>query len=214
MSSKIVLLRHGITEGNKNKWFYGGLDLPLIQEGKDELAMLRDSGTYPEVPEHVQYFTTGMGRTKETLEIIYGDVPFEKIKDLREMEFGEYEAKTFDELKDDPVFIEWTHDETGEVAFPGGETRNGFANRVSRGTRTLLDMHRLKNLEVRHSGDDMMSVMVCHGGVICFMMQELFPDETEDTWQWMPEPGSGYIVEIEDGNPVAHAQIGKTMVYY
>ena len=33
MESKILLLRHGITEGNKNKWFYGKTDLPLLPEG-------------------------------------------------------------------------------------------------------------------------------------------------------------------------------------
>ena len=38
MSSKILFLRHGITEGNKNKWFYGALDLPLLDEGKAEIT--------------------------------------------------------------------------------------------------------------------------------------------------------------------------------
>ena len=218
MSSKIVIIRHGITEGNKNKWFYGGLDLPLLTEGKEELLRQKSEGFYPEVPEHVQYFTTGMVRTEETLEVLFGEHPHRAITDLQEMSFGEYEARTFDELKDDLAFQSWTHDETGEIAFPGGETRNGFAKRVIRGTEELLNRHRLKELEVRHSGADVMSIIVCHGGVICAMMQHLFPNDKSDMWEWMMEPGSGYIVEMERTNtgstPKSHVQIGKTMVYY
>ena len=37
MESRIILIRHGITEGNKKRWFYGAADIPLSQEGREEL---------------------------------------------------------------------------------------------------------------------------------------------------------------------------------
>ena len=33
MRSKICLIRHGITEGNKNRLYYGYADIPLAEEG-------------------------------------------------------------------------------------------------------------------------------------------------------------------------------------
>ena len=208
MTSKIMMLRHGITQGNKNKWFYGGLDLPLIEEGKEALVKLRDSGAYPKVPENAKFITTGMTRTEETLEILFGSHPHDIIADLREMEFGECEGKSFDELKDEPAFRSWTYDETGTVSFPGGESRNEFTGRVSRGLKTLLESHREKEKEATHTGKEAFSVLICHGGVIASLMYELFPRERSDMWQWMTEPGGGYVVEMGQEGPIGFEQIG------
>ena len=218
MSSKILMLRHGITEGNKNKWFYGELDLPLLEEGKASLREKKDQGFYPELPasSNVQFFTTGLVRTKETLDIIFGNQDDLEIPDLREMSFGIFEAKTFDELKKEPVFQEWLQDETGELVLPEGESRNQFTERVFRGTEELFKLHSRKESEVRQGADeeDVMSVLVCHGGVICAIMEKIFPNEKHDMWEWMIEPGSGYIVEMGEDGPTRYVQIGNTMVYY
>ena len=40
MASKIYLIRHGITEGNQKKWFYGAADIPLADEGREELRRI------------------------------------------------------------------------------------------------------------------------------------------------------------------------------
>ena len=41
MISRIHFIRHGITQGIKNKWFYGREDLPLVDEGiKEGLVLL------------------------------------------------------------------------------------------------------------------------------------------------------------------------------
>ena len=37
MKSKICLIRHGITEGNKRKLYYGHSDIDLAPEGVEEL---------------------------------------------------------------------------------------------------------------------------------------------------------------------------------
>lgn len=47
MISRIHFIRHGITQGIKNKWFYGREDLPLVDEGIKELEDLRSGGIYP-----------------------------------------------------------------------------------------------------------------------------------------------------------------------
>ena len=37
MLSRIYLIRHGKTEGNRNHWYYGSTDLPLTEEGAGEI---------------------------------------------------------------------------------------------------------------------------------------------------------------------------------
>ena len=37
MKSEIILLRHGVTEGNQRHWFYGGIDIPLTEDGLQQL---------------------------------------------------------------------------------------------------------------------------------------------------------------------------------
>lgn len=59
MKSEICVIRHGITEGNKRRLYYGGVDIPLLDEGKEQLAKLRDEKIYPSY-EHAEYYTSGI----------------------------------------------------------------------------------------------------------------------------------------------------------
>ena len=58
---KLTLIRHGLTEGNIRRLYYGAMDLPLLPDGIEALHALRDGGGYPEAE---QYFTSGMTRTE------------------------------------------------------------------------------------------------------------------------------------------------------
>lgn len=200
MVSKIYLIRHGITEGNEKMWFYGSTDLPLTEKGRQELAGMRDAAIYP-IPEDVQpaFVTSGLRRADETMEVLFGSRERQVIDDLREMEFGRWECKSYGELKGDPLFDQWFTDETGDMAVTGGESRNRFMNRVEKGLKELTAVHRLRELSVRHDGKDVITVAILHGGVISAVMEMLFPDARDNMWQWIPEPGLGYIIYFEDG---------------
>ena len=215
MKSKILMLRHGITEGNKKKWFYGETDLPLLPEGIEELKKQKAEGLYPEIAEDAIFFTTGKGRTAETLNVLFGERDFEKIKDLREINFGVCECKTFDELKDEEEFIKWSYDETGNYSLTDGESQNHFRERVKRGFEYLLERHE-EHPAIR-SGEASVerptSVIVCHGGVIAEILDKLFPGDKESIWDWMPEPGSGYILDVEDGVVTNACLLGKLTIY-
>ena len=69
---KLTLIRHGLTEGNIRRLYYGAMDLPLLPDGIEALHALRDGGGYPEAE---QYFTSGMTRTEQTFAALYGDRP-------------------------------------------------------------------------------------------------------------------------------------------
>ena len=69
--SCIHFIRHGITEGIVNKWYYGNADLPLIEDGINELNALKEQGIYPNTDKAV-FYTSGMIRANQTLESIFG----------------------------------------------------------------------------------------------------------------------------------------------
>ena len=207
MISKIHFIRHGITEGNQKKWFYGQTDLPVTPEGLEYLAKLRDDGIYPDFPEDTEFYTSGLLRTEQTFKTIFGEREHKAIKNLQEMDFGEYECRSFDESNGEPAFDKWAFDETDEVALPGGESKKEFNARISEGLKELRGYHRLKELSHRHSGKDAVSLIVCHGGVIGSMMNELFPEERDNMWAWIPNPGFGYTVSFQDGEPVSYEKI-------
>jgi len=47
MKSYIHFIRHGITEGNAKKWYYGWTDVPLLPEGVAALQNLCAQCIYP-----------------------------------------------------------------------------------------------------------------------------------------------------------------------
>ena len=51
MVSKLIVIRHGITEGNEKRWFYGKTDLPLLKRGRETLLEYKRAGVYPEIPD-------------------------------------------------------------------------------------------------------------------------------------------------------------------
>lgn len=204
MKSYIVLIRHGITEGILKHWYYGWVDLPIVKEGYEELAKYKEEGAYPELPEDTKYYTTGFVRTTQTLKALFGDVPYKEIPDMKEINFGEWECQTFDELSQREGAAEWLSDANGTFVFPGGESMQGYMERIKRGNKELVGYHRLQELAHRHSGKDAASVMVCHGGTISATMMNWFPGERELFWDWTPMVGLGYIVYFENGEPTSY----------
>lgn len=203
MKSKLHLIRHGTTEGNKKKWYYGETDLPILQEGIDSLKEMKEAGIYPHI--NGSFFTSGMKRTNQTLEVIYGDVDFVVVEDLQEMKFGKIEAKTYEEIREDEDFIKWIEDETGDIHIPGGDSKNSFRNRIRAGLEHIINLHRIEELRLRHR-EEAESLCVCHGGVIGGLMLELFPQD-RDFFSWIPDQGRGFTLILDDGKVVDYREL-------
>ncbi|QHI72761.1 histidine phosphatase family protein [Aminipila terrae] len=201
--SYIHLIRHGTTEGNIKRWYYGSTDLPLLEEGKAMIASLKEGNIYPEIVE-ADFYTSGLIRTEETFNVIFGDIDHEILEDFKEMSFGDFEKHSYEDLKDIPHYQKWISDKTGHTSPPNGESPQDFRVRVSRGFNHLIALHKLKEFSVRHSGKEAHSVVVCHGGVISAVMMECFPAEDKNFYTWIPEPGHGYTLKIEEGKPVSY----------
>lgn len=195
----IYLIRHGTTEANIKKLYYGASDVPLSNEGVDMVAKFALEGKYPSA-DGADLYTTGMVRTDQTFFLIYGCKEYQVISELREYNFGDFEMKTYEEIKDLPAYQAWVSDEEGLTPCPGagGESSAVFAGRVEVGFSKLLANHKLPGSEARKS------IVICHGGVIAGIMSRCFPDEDKTIYQWLPDPGRGYHIHIEAGEAVSY----------
>lgn len=205
MNAKIVLIRHGITEGNEAHLYYGSTDVSLSPRGKQLLEKQRDEGIYP-TSEDARYFTTGMLRTEQSLEIIYGEQPHEIIEELRELDFGEFEMRSYEELNSVPEYQRWITAEDTKTAPPGGESIDHFTKRIRSGFDDLKVRNELSMLKLRNRGKEAMTICICHGGVISGIMDYIWPGEHKNFFEWIPDPGHGYVLEVEDGSITGYSK--------
>ena len=182
---KLTLIRHGITHGNKYGLYYGATDLPLLEEGIAELHQRKLTHIYPTAP---RYYTSPLQRTQQTLREIYGDVPFTVVDGLREMNFGVFEMRTVEDLRQDAEFVAWNRDVVCNIC-PGGESFADVQARALAGLAPILA-----------AGED--AVCVIHGGVIACWMFHWFPGKAFD--DWMLHPGTGWYITVENGKPISY----------
>ncbi len=177
---RLYLLRHGITEGNKDRKFNGcRTDDPLSQEGRDALKAIEG------MPDDVFIVSSPMKRAKETAGIFFPDADPLIIDDLREMDFGIFEGKNHAMLDGDPAYQAWL-DSGGEGNIPGGETITEFGRRIMRGLGEAVRAATSK-------GADTLCI-VAHGGTIMAGMSGL---TGEEYLSFNTPNGAGYIIELE-----------------
>jgi len=87
-----------------------------------------------------------------------------------------------------------------ETAPPGGESIRSFTQRIRRGFDELKVQNELYMLKLRNQQKEAMTICVCHGGVISGIMDYVWPGEYKNFFEWIPDPGHGYVLYVEDGS--------------
>ena len=95
---KLYLVRHGQTDMNKEKLYYGWTDCPINEVGKKQAETLY--GFFKNVEYH-KVITSDLKRSVETAEIITKgkNIVFDKRTAFRELNFGLWEGKHYKTLK-------------------------------------------------------------------------------------------------------------------
>ena len=169
----IYLIRHGKTEANEKHLYCGSTDLPLSEAGRAELEQLHYN-----IP-NVRFLTSGMKRANESLQILFGDVPYEVDPRFREVDFGIFEMHSYEELKDTPEYQIWITGDNETNIPPRGESGNQMKARVLQAFSEIKED----------------TCLIAHGGVISCIMEHLFPDAGKNRYQWQPKNGGGWILE-------------------
>lgn len=178
---KLILIRHFVAEGNLRHAYIGRTDDPLADCPENERLRQKE---YPQAEVLV---ASPLLRCRQTAEWIYHRKPDIVAEELREMDFGEFENKNYEELKDDPRYRAWLELE-GEGITPGGENRADFICRTRRGFRKLLE----QLLEERVDN----AAVVAHGGTIMAVLSDLTGKENS-YYDWQAENGGAYLLEID-----------------
>ena len=169
----IYLIRHGKTEANEKRLYCGSTDLPLSETGRKELSCI----SYD--IKNIRFLTSGMKRTNETLKVLFGDVPFEEDPGFREVDFGIFEMRGYEELKEDLDYRNWCAGDNEANVPPGGESGRQMKQRVLEAFSEIKED----------------TVLICHGGVIAAIMEHLFPEENKSRYAWQPPNGRGYCLQ-------------------
>ena len=75
-----------------------------------------------------------MRRTEQTFAILFGERPHEIVRDLREIDFGHFEMRSYEELKDDPEFRHWCDECSEDAPAARAAVRPPTGRRVRCGT--------------------------------------------------------------------------------
>lgn len=176
---KICLMRHGETALKASGAYQGWVDEPLSESGKQALKYRNYYGGWA--------YVSPMKRARETAAI---GLPYARqvvIEDLKEMNFGDFEGRTPDEMKHDAAYREWV-DSGCLDRCPNGETKAEFSARTCAAFASLVDMA-LKR------GDDVLWI-VAHGGTQMTVM-EAFVDPSKPFYTWLLDCGAGYEMDTE-----------------
>lgn len=162
---RLRLLRHGKTLSNIQHRYLGRTDEALCAEGERELLELMMF-----CPESEYLFTGPMLRCRQTAKLLFPDKEQIIIPEWMEIDFGEFEGKTYKELEGNRAYKEWI-DSNGTIPFPGGDDREKFIKRSVKGLKRMAEI--LKNKQDYTEQECIDVCAVVHGGTIMAILNVL-----------------------------------------
>ena len=182
---ELILIRHLKTPGNEKRQYIGSTDEALSEQEVQNFVQKQKRENYPSVQ---QVIASPMKRCIQTAELIYPKNQVTQEVLLKECDFGIFEGKTYEELKDKAEYQAWL-DSGGTIAFPEGEEQKEFRSRCVRGMLCQVDRLCKENVES--------AAFVVHGGTIMAVLEQL-AEEQKDFYHWQVENGGGYRMLVDE----------------
>lgn len=181
---KWYLIRHGETDFNKKRFFYGKADVSINETGKEQAALLHQLMKGRSIS---RVYTSQLKRTQETAAIIFPDQNPTAYKALNERDFGLWEGRTANEIQAafPLVWEEWLENPF-EVTPSKAEPFEKFKERVW----SIVQ-------EIRERADPEI-VIVGHLGVLRLIYQFLVNMEADF---WSIDIPQGTALLLEDNDP-------------
>ena len=182
--SRLLLVRHGITEFNSARKFLGYSDIKLSATGYRQVERLRDRLVDDKID---AVYSSDLRRALVTAEVISSGHKVDIVicPELREVNYGNVEGLTFEEISRlYPEVAESLTNFNLRLNFPGGEGFEGFIERTSK----FLD--KLK----RHTPSQTI-LIVSHGGPLRVLVCCLLGIDLGHWWQIRLNNASLSIVE-------------------
>ena len=168
--AELILIRHGKTAGNLLGRYIGSrTDEPLCDEGREGLAG-------KQLPEVERLYVSPMKRCVETAEILWPEFDrkeMQKVTDLRECDFGDFENKNYKELSGNGDYQAWIVS-NGTLPFPNGESMDAFKSRCLEAFARIVEEVSGAEQEWIASGKTgiFRAGIVVHGGTIMAILEQ------------------------------------------
>ena len=185
------LLRHPEPEASARGRCYGSLDIALSPEGIRQAHAV--AGALAETALTAIY-SSPLRRCQLAAEILAGGraCAVETVTTLREMDFGEFEGRTYEEIaaKYPDVYRQWMNHPT-ETSFPNGESFRSMSGRV---------IAAIRELRSRNSGRSI--ALVTHSGVIRIILADALGMDAANIFRIGQRYGAINLVRYFEDSPI------------
>ncbi len=174
---RILMVRHGETDGESSIRFHGHTDVGLSEEGLEQMTRAARQVAHQPID---LVLASPLRRSWRAAWIVGKGAPVRLDDDFREVHFGRWEGLTKEEIQvRDPILYEDWQAGVDGFAYPEGESREEFQARVVRG------LERLSRTDVYSA------LLVLHKGVIRVLVGALLGAELEPG-----EPQLGAVLRL------------------
>ncbi len=183
--TKLLLVRHGITEMNSSRKFSGHTDVDLSEEGFRQAERLGERLAKEQIN---AVYCSDLKRAVSTAEVITRghETEISNCFELREIHYGDLEGLSFDEIsRDHPEVAKDLRNSFLELSFPGGEDFKGFTARVC----SFLD-------KLDTQAEEQTVLVVAHGGSLRTLLCNLLGFGQEHWRKFRFDNASLTIVDI------------------
>ena len=196
---EVIFIRHGETDYNKELRYQGHMDIDLNEKGYTQAQKVSERMSSEEIGE---IYSSNLKRAQNTAELIAGphDLKVKKRSGLREINMGDWEGSTYDDLKKEypDLFKKWYNNPI-EVRPPGGETLVEFRNRV-------IDSFE----EIINNCEQERIVITAHGGTIRVVLAHLLDIPLNKNWRIQVHNTSVSRVKLYSEYPPAVKLVNST----
>ena len=185
---EVILIRHLATPGNEKRQYTGRTDEPLSDRAVSAFREQQGGPAAVPYPRIQCLAASPMRRCQQTAELIWPEVTVQTDPLLRECDFGRFEGKTYEDLKDEPDYIRWLGS-GGMTAFPEGESQEAFRARCGLGVRKWIRRWIEEGVD--------RAAFVVHGGTIMAALSRM-AEGAHSFYDWQAGNGCGYLAEADE----------------
>ena len=148
--TRVILVRHGETEGESSLRYHGVNDVALSEVGRAQMERV-GRALADEVFDAV--YVSRLRRTAESARVIAPHIEPLRVAGFDEVNFGRWEGLTRAEIEAlDPELARDWRESSGDFAYPDGDSVSAFRARVAAAWRELAATAPARILVVAHRG--------------------------------------------------------------
>jgi broad specificity phosphatase PhoE len=190
---RMLLVRHGETEWNRNGQFQGQIDVPLNDNGR---AQGEKAAEFLKEVQIDAAYTSYMARPKETAEIIlkhHPDLALHSVNELREISHGEWEGRFEADIEASyPGMLHQWQTEPEAVQMPNGENLQQVWHRAILAWKEIVEAH--------SGSDDVQTVLVvAHDAINKAILCHVVGLGPEAFWRFKQGNGAVSVIDYPNG---------------